>query len=152
MKEVLKRKQEVLERVSDEFETVHVEVTSLAAELHAFEMLKGNPLLIEECRSRISAHFESLDKSCVVLQRAEGRLLLIGITSGAAILARYRALVSELIANAGTPENRSKEAVLKKSLPLCDLHTEFYGWVTNEYCAQPEKGFAQGYSAKPKAN
>jgi hypothetical protein len=144
-RDVLKRRQDLLIEITNEFEVVHSNLVEFAGSFGRADNPASQPELRDAALKKISELGPKLDKSLVTLQMADGKLLLIGLPAGAGALADYRTELTHFMTGCREPSFRQRDNILSKIISLNRQRLKFYGWITNDYCGKSGGKFPEEY-------
>lgn len=138
-KEVMRRRQDLLERISSDFEAFHqvvIEIyTAHATHRNSLEALKiepGKGPVNDKLHEAISRLTPAL-KHCHTL---EGQLMLLGMSEAASRLMSYRLAVTDLQSLPGLFGSGPSAEEFKKMTNACAvLRNEFYAILQKFYCS-----------------
>ena len=134
-KEYFKRRQDLLERVSENFEEIHMLFFKITIDYSGYvESYVKDLFPSQDHRDKYYSYIQQIGDRLRELHLLEGRLLLAGISEGTDCLREYRLLATDVnnIIRLDEPEATRAE-VLRKTGELCSKKDQFYSTLSEAY-------------------
>jgi hypothetical protein len=144
-KERLRRKQDLLERIVEQFEAVHSDLVEAGILCGSWERIDPNVRDKLQLQNKWGPIYRRITEGVKCLEPIEGKLLWAGLPNSAATLCAYRREITEFLGTI-SPERSLDERIIKKKLmECCKVRLELHGRLTNEYNGFNEQKVPKAY-------